>query len=92
LRQYQVTRKMQVTIPRAIARSTGIKPGDSVTFEETPDDGIKIKKVSGESIDMEKVIKAFDNLANDMTKVRGHVREARSGLIEGISRYVDSQR
>jgi bifunctional DNA-binding transcriptional regulator/antitoxin component of YhaV-PrlF toxin-antitoxin module len=83
---------MQVAIPRAFARSTGIKPGDSVIFEETPDDGIKIKKVSGASVDMEKVFRALDNLANDMTKVRGHVDEARSGLIEGLSRYVDSQR
>lgn len=57
-------------------------------FEETPDDGIKIRKVSGASVDMEKVVKAFDDLADDMTKVSGHAREARSGLIEGLSRYV----
>ncbi|MDA4116320.1 MAG: AbrB/MazE/SpoVT family DNA-binding domain-containing protein [Thaumarchaeota archaeon] len=91
MRQYQVTRKMQVTIPKRIAERTGIKPGDSVVFEETPDERIMIRKVSGSSFDAARVLTAFDNLASDMTKIRSHVIEARSGLIEGLSGYIDSQ-
>jgi len=82
---------MQVTIPKRIAERTGIKPGDSVVFEETPDERIMIKKVSGSSVDVARVLTAFDNLASDMTKIRSRVHEARSGLIEGLSGYIDSQ-
>lgn len=92
MRQYQVTRKMQVTIPKSIADRTGIKPGDSVVFEATPDERVVIKKVSGSGVDFEEAAAAFDDLARDMGKVRRHVDEAELGLIEGLSRYVDTQR
>ena len=82
---------MQITIPKRIAERTGIKPGDSVVFEETRDERIMIKKVSGSSVDVARTLTAFDNLASDMTKIRSHVHDARSGLIEGLSRYIDSQ-
>jgi len=81
---------MQVTIPKRIAERAGIKPGDAVVFEETPDERIVIKKVSGSSMDVEKVAQAFDNLAGDMRKIKSHIDEAESGLIEGLSRYIGS--
>jgi len=81
---------MQVTIPKRIAERTGIKPGDAVVFEETPDERIVIKKVSGSSIDVEKVARAFDILARDMRKIKSHIDEAESELIEGLSRNFGS--
>jgi AbrB family looped-hinge helix DNA binding protein len=81
---------MQVTIPKRIAERTGIKPGDAVVFEETPDERIVIKKVSGSSIDVKKVAQAFDDLAGDMRKIKSHIDEAESGLIEGLSRHIGS--
>ena len=90
MRQYQVTRKMQVTIPKRIAERTGIKPGDTVVFEETRDERIMIKKVSGSDVDVEMVLAALDNLAGDMSKIKSHISQARSGLIEGLSGHVDS--
>jgi AbrB family looped-hinge helix DNA binding protein len=81
---------MQVTIPKRIAERTGIKPGDAVVFEETPDERIVIKKVSGSSIDVEKVARAFDNLAGDMRKIKIHIDEAESELVEGLSRSIGS--
>jgi AbrB family looped-hinge helix DNA binding protein len=81
---------MQVTIPKRIAERTGIRPGDAVIFEETPDDRIVIKKVSGSSINAEKVVQAFDDLAGDMNKIKGNIDEAESGLIEGLSRHIRS--
>ncbi len=90
MRQYQVTRKMQVTIPKRIAERTGIKPGDAVVFEETPDERIVIRKVSGSSVDAEEVARAFDILAGDMRQIKSYIGEAESGLIEGLSRQVGS--
>jgi AbrB family looped-hinge helix DNA binding protein len=90
LKQYQVTRKLQVTIPKRIAERTGIKPGDSVVFEETMDERIMIKKVSGSDVDVDMVLTALDNLSGDMTKIKSHISQARTGLIEGLSGHVDS--
>lgn len=81
---------MQVTIPKRIAERTGIKPGDSVVFEATLDEGIMIKKVSGSDIDLEGVLSALDNLFDDMSNIRSHINKARSGLIEGLSGHIDS--
>ena len=92
MKQYQVTRKMQVTIPRRIAERTGIRPGDAVVFEEMPDERIVITKVSGSRVDVEKVAQAFDNLSADMRMIKRHVDETESGLIEGLSRHIGPQR
>ncbi|MGQ9469938.1 MAG: AbrB/MazE/SpoVT family DNA-binding domain-containing protein [Nitrososphaerales archaeon] len=34
MRKYQVTRKLQATTPKKVAEKMGIKPGDSILFEE----------------------------------------------------------
>lgn len=39
----RVTRKGQVTIPKAIREEMGIEPGDEVTFTET-DEGVVLRK------------------------------------------------
>ncbi len=88
MKQYQVTRKMQVTIPKTLADRAGIRPGDSVVFEETRDDAIMIKKVAGSKIETEKVRIAFDRFAKDMTKVRTHLLESEARLNEGLSRHI----
>ncbi|TMQ00873.1 MAG: AbrB/MazE/SpoVT family DNA-binding domain-containing protein, partial [Thaumarchaeota archaeon] len=43
LKQYQVTKKLQVTIPKKLAEKAGIEPGDSVVFDEA-DGEITLRK------------------------------------------------
>ena len=79
-----------MTIPKKIAERTGIKPGDTVVFEEMPDERIVITKVLGSRINVEKVAQTFDNLSDDMRVIKNYVDETESGLIEGLSRHIDS--
>lgn len=79
---------MHVTIPKRLAERTGIRPGDAVVFEESPDDSIMIKKVAGARADREKVRGAFDNFSKDMKKIRPRVQEAEAALNESLSRYL----
>ncbi|MGH9922072.1 MAG: AbrB/MazE/SpoVT family DNA-binding domain-containing protein [Nitrososphaerales archaeon] len=84
---YQVTRKLQVTIPKKIAQKTGIKPGDSVIFEERKD-GIFVKKIAGMKEKPEELISVIQDFAADVARVRKHVREARDALNEDLSRNI----
>ena len=43
----KVTTKGQVTIPKPIRDRLGIRPGDSVAFEQAPDGRIVLVKVDG---------------------------------------------
>lgn len=79
---------MQVTIPKRLADRAGIRPGDSVVFEETRDDAIMIKKAAGSNLKTETVRAAFDKFAKDMTKVRTHLAETEVAINEGLSRHI----
>ena len=83
---------MQVTIPKKLADRSGIRPGDAVVFEESPDDAIIIKKVASPKVETEKVRIAFDRFAKDMAKLRPRVLEAESGLNESLSRHISNER
>ena len=90
MRSYQVTRKFQVTIPKKIAEKAGIKPGDSVVFEEG-NDGIFIKKITGMKQKPEELISVIEDFATDVARVRKRVREAGGALIEDLSRNIPAQ-
>jgi len=88
MKLYQVTRKFQVTIPKKIAEKAGIRPGDSVTFEERQE-GIFIKK-SGETKtqNQEELRTVIKNFVVDISKVKPHIKKARAGLNENLSRNI----
>jgi antitoxin PrlF len=44
--QATVTSKGQITLPLAVRRRLGLKPGDRLTFEDLPDDQFRIRKAS----------------------------------------------
>lgn len=46
-----MTQKHQVTIPKEIRKNLGLEAGDTVAFEEGPDEEIRIRKVT--SLDIE---------------------------------------
>jgi AbrB family looped-hinge helix DNA binding protein len=90
MRSYQVTRKFQVTIPKKMAQKAGIKPGDSVLFEEG-EDGIFIKKIREASEKPEELISVIEDFAKDVARVRKRVRQAGEALIEDLSRNIPAQ-
>jgi len=90
VKPYQVTRKRQVTIPKKIAESLDIKPGDSVIFEESGNT-VTIKKVPGGKPSSEEMQSVIEEFARDVKKIKPRIKEAESALIEDLSRHVASQ-
>ncbi len=90
MRAYQVTRKFQVTIPKKIAQRAGIKPGDSVIFEEG-EDGIFIKKIRAMKEKPEELISVIEEFATDVARVRTRIKEAGVALVEDLSRNIPAQ-
>lgn len=87
MRQYQVTRKLQVTIPKKLAEKTGIRAGDSVVFEEAGG-AITLRRAGRPEVDRERLLSAIDALASDMERVGPKVRGSEGALVEGLSRHV----
>lgn len=90
MKQYQVTKKLQVTIPKKLADKTGIRPGDAVVFDETGGT-ITLRKVRRVEVDREELRSLIDDLAKDMEKVGPKVKEAERALLEGLSRHVSPE-
>lgn len=91
MKQYQVTSKRQVTIPKHLAERKGIKPGDSVLFEETAE-GIMLKR-AGESRRQDhealrRTIEAF--VMDDIPLIRRQLKRSKRALNENLSRHVFS--
>ena len=77
----KVTSKLQVTVPKSLARHYGIRPGDEIRFEEA---GETIRVVppaaaaTGQILDVEARLRLFD-AATERQRAReagGHVRAA----------------
>jgi len=90
MKQYQVTRKLQVTIPKKLAEKIGIRPGDSVVFAES-NGAIMLRRSGRKEVDREKLKTAIERMAMDMEKVGPRVKEAENALVEGLSRHVHSE-
>lgn len=90
MRTYQVTRKFQVTIPKKIAEKVGIRPGDSVVFEEG-EDGIFIKKIREMKQSPEELRSVIKNFVKDISQVKPQIKKAREALIENLSRNIDTE-
>jgi len=89
MRQYVVTRKLQITIPKPIAKELHIRPGDAVTFEMAG--SAVIKRAALAVRDPAEMAEAVQALARDMRKVGRYVRAAESSLGANLSRHIDSQ-
>ncbi len=91
VRTYQVTRKRQVTIPTELARKMGVRPGDSVVFEES-EGRIVLRKVTLEADKPEELKAIVEDFARDVAEVKQYIEEAGEGLIENLSRYIAPER
>jgi len=89
MKQYQVTRKLQITIPKPIAKELHIRPGDAVVFERTGR-AVLVRKAPPQVADVEDMMEAVATLARDMGKVGIHVRAAEKALDESLSRHIRS--
>lgn len=86
MKNYHVTRKLQITIPKVLARDLGIRPGDSVVFEKAGG-AMLVKKVGGHSWRQGELEDAVGDFARDMTKLRKYVKVAERSLAENLSRH-----
>ncbi len=90
MKQYQVTKKLQVTIPKKLADKVGIKPGDSVIFEESADT-IMLRKAATPPEDTREVKASIEEFAEDLRGLRLYVKRAEKALVEDFSRHITSE-
>jgi AbrB family looped-hinge helix DNA binding protein len=91
LKQYQVTSKRQITIPKSLAERKGIKPGDSVLFEEA-ECGILLKRAGGSPKQdreaLRRTIEAF--MLDDVPAIRKQLKRSKRAINENLSRHISS--
>jgi AbrB family looped-hinge helix DNA binding protein len=84
MKNYHVSRKLQITIPKVLARDLDIGPGDSVVFEKVG--GAMLVKKAGAHVwrrrELEQTVNA---LARDMTRIRKHAKAAERFFAENLS-------
>ena len=90
MKLYQVTKKLQVTIPKKFAQRAGIAPGDAVIFEEANGE-ITLRKAFQERRSSKELSLAIQEFASDLKRIAPHMREARSALNEDLSRHVGAK-
>ncbi len=87
MKNYHVTRKLQITIPKVLARDLGIRPGDSVVFEKAGG-AVLVKKAGAQLWKREELKEAVEALAQDMRKLQKHVKIAERSIAENLSRHI----
>ncbi len=90
MRQYQVTRKLQVTIPKKLADRAGIRPGDSVLFDESSGT-IILRKAEAQRQDADDVRRAVEEFARDVRSIRMSLKTSESALTENLSGHIPSE-
>lgn len=90
MRQYQVTRKLQVTIPKKLADKVGIRPGDSVLFDESSGT-ITLRKAEAQRQDADEVTKAVKEFARDVRGIRTYLKSSESALTENLSGHLTTE-
>ncbi len=90
MRQYQVTRKLQVTIPKKLADKAGIRPGDSVLFDESSGT-IILRKAERQPQDADEMKRAIEEFARDVQGIQTHLKRSESALTENLSGHVPSK-
>jgi AbrB family looped-hinge helix DNA binding protein len=87
LKQYQVTKKLQVTIPKKLAEKAGILPGDSVVFDEVGGE-ITLRKAAPQRRSAKELGRAMDEFASDLRRIAPRIREAERELNANLSRHL----
>ena len=80
MKQYQVTRKRQVTLPKNLAEKRGIKPGDKIVFEESGD-ALILRKSSPrkeKEEELNRIRIAIRRYSQDIPTIRKSVKQAES--------------
>lgn len=91
MKLYQVTSKRQVTIPKHLAEKKGIKPGDSVLFEEVQE-GIILKRARESStLDYEALRKTMGAFMDDVPLIRKQLKKSGRAISENLSRHIRSK-
>ena len=87
MKQYQVTKKLQVTIPKKLAEKVGILPGDSVIFDEAGGE-ITLRKAGTQRRSAKELSRAIDEFASDVKKIAPRMREAERELNASLSGHL----
>ncbi len=91
MKQYRVTKKFQVTIPKKLAEKAGIAAGDVVEFEEVNGE-IILRKSFQSRWSAKELNSAIQGFASDLEKIAPRIRESGSALNENLSRHVSAER
>jgi bifunctional DNA-binding transcriptional regulator/antitoxin component of YhaV-PrlF toxin-antitoxin module len=89
MKHYQVTRKLQITVPQVLAKELRIRPGDAVVFEKVGR-AMLMRKVGMQVRGYDELKQIVEALAEDMDKVGKHVRVAERALAANLSRHISS--
>lgn len=73
----RITSKGQVTIPKAIRRVLGVKPGDRVAFELLPDQRVLVKPVLATAVFERYVGYLADRAGEDPDRIVSQLRDDR---------------
>ncbi len=87
MKNYQVTRKLQITIPKRLAKELGIVAGDAVRLEKIGDT-VVVKKAEHRDTNATEIRKAVMEFSKDIPKIRKYVKIAEKALVESLSRHV----
>ena len=87
MKNYQVTRKLQITIPKLLAKELGIRPGDAVVFEKAGG-AVLVKKTGTQVRDYKELGDIIEAFAQDMTRIGKYVKVAERAIAEDFSRHV----
>lgn len=90
MKQYQVTKKLQVTIPKRLAEKAGIVAGDAVLFDEA-DGEITLRKAGRPRRTADELRIAMIEFESDLEKITPRMKEAGRALNENLSRHVGAE-
>ena len=90
MKQYQVTKKLQVTIPKKLADRAGISPGDAVIFEGVGGE-ITLRKANLPRRDARELSRVIKEFASDLLKIAPSMEESGRALNENLSRHVNTK-
>jgi AbrB family looped-hinge helix DNA binding protein len=89
--EYVITKKGRVVLPKSVLDKLGVTAGDKLAFN-IDKDSIRIKKVKPIKLDKEKLLRTAKRFAEDLKKIRPHIKEAEEALSEGFSRHFRVER
>jgi len=81
-----------VTLPKKLAEKRGIKPGDTVIFEESGDAIVLRKSFEPKKkSDFDDIRRAIERYSKDIPKIKKNVKLSEAALIENLSRHIGSK-